>query len=78
MSLRIILRVYSEFHETVTYAGAPYLIKMKVDYVQIINNLQMKRDIRNRPKSAKVDESGPTDVETVELKIGGALPQVKK
>jgi hypothetical protein len=51
---------------------------MKVDYVQIINNLQMKRDIRNRPKSAKVDESGPTDVETVELKIGGALPQVKK
>lgn len=38
-----VYKIRSELNETVTLAGAPYLIKMKVDYLEMIQRLQQKR-----------------------------------
>jgi hypothetical protein len=48
---------------------------MKIDYVEIINNLQKKREARNAPRIVEVDESAQKEVEEVELVIGKTGPR---
>jgi hypothetical protein len=44
------------------HAGAPYLVKMKIDYVEIINGLQKKRENRNNTEKSRL-MSAQIDVE---------------
>ncbi|KAJ3223075.1 Coiled-coil domain-containing protein 87 [Clydaea vesicula] len=43
MLTELIKKISTELKETVTYEGAPYAIKMKVDYLEMLQRLEKKR-----------------------------------